>query len=89
VGLGKIDLAIINVEKSGLGMGVRGSFVPQISVQKGKEKVGWALEGQPNAYLHNKKKGKKLLKYRRRKLGWAVGASGLLKGILGLLPALE
>jgi hypothetical protein len=40
VGLGKIDLAIINVEKSGLGMGVRGSFVPQISVQKGKEKVG-------------------------------------------------
>jgi hypothetical protein len=87
VGLGKIDLAIINVEKSGLGMGVRGSFVPQISVQKGKEKVG--LEGQPNAYLHNKKKGKKLLKYRRRKLGWAVGASGLLKGILGSSPALE
>ena len=86
VGLGKIDLAIINVEKSGFGLGVRDSFVPQISVQKGKEKVG--LEGQPNAYLHNKK-GKKLLKYGRRKPGWAAGASGPLKGILGSSPALE
>jgi hypothetical protein len=66
VGIGKIDLAIINVEKSGLGLGVRGSFVPEISIQKGKEKVG--LGGQPNVYLHNKKNGKKLLKYRSRKL---------------------
>jgi hypothetical protein len=87
VGLGKIDLAIINVEKNGLGLGVRGSFVLEILVQKGKEKVG--LEGQPNAYLHNKKNGKKLLKYRSRKLGWVVGASGLLKEILGLSLALE
>jgi hypothetical protein len=75
------------VEKSGLGLGVRGSFVPEISIQKGKEKVG--LEGQPNVYLHNKKNGKKLLKYRSRKLGWAVGASGLLKEILGSSLALE
>ena len=44
MGLGKIDLAIINREKSGLGLGVRGSFAPQILGQKGKEKVG--LEGQ-------------------------------------------
>ena len=80
------NLQLLNVRDTlvRFGLGVRGSFVPQISIQKGKEKVG--LEGQPNAYLHNKKKGKKLLKYRRRKPGWATGASGLLKGILGSLP---
>lgn len=70
VGLGKIDLAINDVEISGLGQGVRGPFVPHVIAQKGKEKVG--VEGKGPRPMR-RFKAKKKVSFFKPKAGFGLG----------------
>jgi hypothetical protein len=70
VGLGTIDLVLNNVEKSGLGQGVKGPIVPHVMIHKGKEKIG--LEGKGPQTL-TRFKAKKKVVFFKPKAGVGLG----------------